>query len=202
MNNDEYEEITMEFTDKHDKIKTFTSLYFPNRQIATICNTYDDPETGKIKTEITQPGMTREEILHFFAKKDGTCNIELLIRSIIYEACRKEASEGTIDGGNIGHFWYTHLKVILVGIMGKEENGSIKTAINKSWGNAINSGSVTYEEMDIFSEKESGRLSISKSNTSSCTYPRYTEFFIYFINNFCKYHCQQQIYHSYYCKYL
>jgi len=162
--NDEYEEISLEFTDKHGKIKTFAALYFPDRQISTICDTFENPETNVIETKISNPGMTRGDILQYFSKHDGTCNIELLIRSIMYEAYQKEGLADMLDDGNVRHFWYTHLKVILVGIMGKDESDSIKSAINRSWGFAIDSGAVTYEEMNIFSEKESGRLSIVKDS--------------------------------------
>lgn len=166
--NDECEKISMGFTTKHGKRKTFTALYFPNRQIATICDTFENPDTHMIETKISKPGMTRDEILQYFSKYDKeqgyTCNIELLIRSIIYEAYMKEGLEGKMDEGNVRHFWYTHLKAILLRIMGREESDSIKTQINKAWRHAIKSGAVTYEEMDILSDKESGRLSIVKDS--------------------------------------
>ena len=157
----------MEFTGKLNKKRKFTALYFPNRQIATICDTFNDPETGKIKTDITHLGMDREEILQYFSKNDGTCNIELLIRSILYEAYIKEGIEGKMDEGNVRRFWYTHLKEILVGKMGKNDSDSIQSQINRVWDFAILSGAVTYEKMNIFSEKESGRLSKVKDSPFS-----------------------------------
>lgn len=160
---DEYEDILIEFMDKH-KRRCFTARYFPKRQIATICETYDNPATGKIETTITQPGMNREELLKYFSKKDGSINIEYLIRSIIYEAYQKEGLTGNIDGGNVRHFWYTHLKTIIVRILGKNDDDSISSAINRAWKHAINSGAVTYEAMGIYSDKESGRVSIVKDS--------------------------------------
>jgi len=162
----EYEKISIKFTGKLNKPRTFTALFFKNRQIATICDTFDNPDTGKIETEITQPGMTREEILQYFSKKNGTCNIEFLIRSILYEAYVKEGLEGTMESGNVRHFWYTHLKEILVGKMGKDED-KIQSQINRVWDYAILSGAVTYEEMNIYSEKESSRLSVVKDSPFS-----------------------------------
>jgi len=160
---DEYKDISIMFMDKHTK-RNFTARYFLNRQIATICETYDNPDTGKIETTITNPGMNREELTRFFSKKDGTINTEFLIRSIIYEAYNKEGLTGLIDGGNVRHFWYTHLKTIIVTTLGKKDDDSITSGINRAWKWAINSGAVTYEEMGIYSGKESGRLSIVKDS--------------------------------------
>jgi flagellar motility protein MotE (MotC chaperone) len=165
MQQDEYEDISIEFTDEHDENKKFTARYFPNRQISTIAETYENTETGKIETTITKPGMNREELHRYFPNptKKGTVNIEYLIRSIIYEAYIKEGLTGTIDGGNVRHFWYTHLKTVISGVLGNNNN-SIKSSINRAWEYAINSGAVTYEEMDIISDSESGRLSIVKDS--------------------------------------
>ena len=166
--NDEYEIKEFEFTDKHEKTKKVKILYFPNRQIATICDTFENPETHTIETSIIKPGMTTEEILQFFSKNDGTCNIEMLIRSIIYEAYQKEGLTTGMEEGNVRHFWYTHLKAILVPMlkmMGKKDvDDSIGSSINRAWGHLIDSGAVTYEEMNIYSGKESGRLSIIKDS--------------------------------------
>jgi len=159
----DFDDISIEFTDKHAK-RNFTARYFPNRQIGTICETYANSETGMIDTKIIKPGMTREEILQFCSKKDGTLNLEFLIRSILYEAYIKEGLTGTIDGGNVRHFWYTHLKTIIMRYFGMKENHSVTSAINRAWKWAIDSGAVTYEEMDIYSNKESGRLSVVKDS--------------------------------------
>ena len=163
----EPEEISLNFTDKNNKPQKFTARYFSDRQISTICDTVENPDTHKIDAETSKYGMTKEEILQFFSKNNGTCNVEKLIRSLMLEAYRKQGLPGKMDEGNVRRFWYTHIKAILVRIMGKAENNSIKSAINRSWGYAINSGAVTYEEMNIFSEKESGRLSRVKDSPFS-----------------------------------
>lgn len=168
---DEYEEIVCEYTEiqKGETVpKTQILKYFPNRQIATICDTVENPETHKIDTTISKPGMTKEEIMHHFppyrGRCRGLCNAERLIGSIIYEAYRKEALLGKLEPGNVRSFWYTHLKAILVGMFQKEDNQNLDCIINKAWGCVIDSGVVTYEEMNITSEKESGRLSVVKDS--------------------------------------
>jgi len=163
MSSDDYDDISIKFMDKQ-KQKNFTARYFPNRQIATICKTFDNPETGKIETKTTHPGMNREDLLKYFSKNTDSINLEKLIRSVIYEAYQKEGLKNNIDGGNVRHFWYTHLKTIITTILGVRETESVVSSINKSWRSAINSGAVTYEEMDIYSNKESGRLSIVKDS--------------------------------------
>lgn len=165
--NDDYEEIVCEYTEKRKGVsepKTTRLKYFPNRQIATICDTFENPETHKIETKISKPGMTKEELLRFFKGRKGACNIEKLVGSIIYEAYRKEGLVRGMDEGNVRSFWYTHLKAVLVGILGREETESLKNSTAQAWTCVIDSGVVTYEEMNIWSEKESGRLSVIKDS--------------------------------------
>ena len=161
---EDFEDISIMFMDKHVKRK-FTARYFPNRQIATICETYDNPDTGKIETKITHPGMNREDLLRYFSKNDGSINLEFLIRSIIYEAYQKEALIDGMEEGNVRHFWYTHLKTVIVGVLGMSEaKSSVSSSINRAWKWAIDSGAVTYERMSVYSNKESGRLSVVKDS--------------------------------------
>ncbi len=121
--NDEYEKIEFSFLDKSNKIKgedkEFISkcpvLYFPNKQIATICETFENPDTHEIESEITKPGMTKKEILQLFiSDKLKVFSINYLIRSVIYESYRKEGLTIGMEEGNVRHFWYTHLKSLLV----------------------------------------------------------------------------------------
>jgi hypothetical protein len=170
MDND-YEEIEYEYTEKREEgiaPKKGKVLYFPNRQIATICDTVENPETHMIETRISKQGMTKEELSYFFKRryrKKDVINIEQLISSIIYEAYRKEGS--TLEEGNVRTFWYTHLKALLVGILGREDNRNLNSSIMQAWTGVIDAGLVTYEEMNIRSEKESERISIVKDSPFS-----------------------------------
>ena len=161
---DDYRDISNIFMDKHTE-RNCSVRYFPNRQISTICETYDNPDTEKIETKIMQPGMNREELLRYFTKANGKINLAFLVRSIIYEAYEKEALLDGLERGNVRHFWYTHLKTVILRILGlSEATSSIKSTIGTAWKWLIDSGAVTYEEMNVYSDKESGRLSIVKDS--------------------------------------
>lgn len=146
-------------------------LFFPNRQIATIEVTYQDEVTGDLQKSTTSQGMNRKELEHFFPARPveqkqygSTYHLRDILRSIIYEAYIKEGLPGTIDGGSLRHFWYTHFKPLLVKTLGLTENNSLNTAMNDAWDAMIGAGLVTYEGMDITSSKESGRASFVKDS--------------------------------------
>jgi len=167
-------ELTEELWIKYQSIgknKLVSLLFFPNKQIATITESHEDEHTGDIKYSIIAKGMNKQDIEHYFPariteqKRYGSkYNLQMLIRSIIYEAYIREGLPGTIDGGTVRHFWYTHLKPLLVGNLGLTENDSLIGAMNESWKAVIKSGAVTYEGMDIVGGKESGRISIVKDS--------------------------------------
>jgi len=139
-------------------------LYFPSKSITTITTTRE--QDGLLETEITKSGMTRDEIRKYFASPREQHEMEydrsLLIRSIIYEAFKKEGVE--LDEGNVRNFWYTHLKFIITRILGEPDTNSIETTITTSWGRLINSGLITYEGMNILGGKETPRISNVKDS--------------------------------------
>ena len=144
-------------------------LYFPDRSIATVTSTTD--EMGGLDMEIVREGMEKDEIETFFPappaarKKGATFNLALLVRSIIYEAYKKEGT--TLEEGNVRNFWYTHLKVVITKVLGLSESDSVVSCLNKAWGDLINSGLVTYEGMNVVGGKETSRTSIVKNSPFS-----------------------------------
>ncbi len=156
-NQNQVEEIkeSYEYENINGKIETnnVRVLYFPNRRLSTFAEAFIDKDTGKIQTEIVEKGMTEEDILRFFHKKNGSLNLTLLIRSILYEAYRKERF--TYEGGNIRHLWYTHFKPVLTGVFGYSESETVSNTIGVAWRDLVEVGLVTYEGLNITSEKES-----------------------------------------------
>lgn len=161
--------ITSELQGKGGKAVTQTVLYFSNRRIATISEVIQDPETGELVDKVVEKGMTKDEVIKFFppAYQSRTAGHEFeqlgLVRAIIYEAYRKD----NLESGNVRHFWYTHLKPLLIGVMNLTDISSIDSSINGAWKALINSGLVSYEEMNITSGKESFRLSVVKDSPFS-----------------------------------
>ena len=100
--------------------------------------------------------MDYKQICEFFPpdKKNPPfpfCLVDI-IRAVIYEAYRDEGIG--YEGGNVRHFWYTHLKFLIEDILQLGETPSVKTAINKAWKDLIITGLITYEGMNIVSAKE------------------------------------------------
>lgn len=168
---DEFEDIKEQY-EYDGKSKRTKVRFFPDKSIATITeSSFSEDEGEMIEIGVAQEGMTREEILKYFpprpadAKKGYIYNMALLIRSIIYEAFRKEGT--SIDEGNVRNFWYTHLKKIITEKLGLGETTSVHSTINKAWDNVINSGLVTYEGLNIIGGKEQSRISIVKDSPFS-----------------------------------
>jgi len=154
-NDAHYKEITFTWGKKSkDKLK-----YFPDRRIGSVAKITDD-----LTTTITEQGMSKKEIELFFpnSKPGYTYNRGQILNSLIYEGFIKDGLG--LDEGNVRHFWYTHLKHILVNVLGEDDNDSVNVAINKSWGELIDSALVTYEGMNITGGKESGRISYIKDS--------------------------------------
>jgi hypothetical protein len=159
----EYEDIVEKY-EYANKSESTSVRYFPNRSIATITKTVE--QDGALTTEIVKTGMDFEEIKKYFppyrSNSGDEYNRALLIRSIIYEAFKKEGRE--LEEGNVRNFWYTHLKYIITRILGESESNSVETTIGTAWGEVINSGLVTYEGMNIIGGKESTRISVVKDS--------------------------------------
>jgi len=134
-----------------------------DQQIATVCEPIENEYGVFEDVEVIKEGMNYEDIKENFPPTPHMANQGYeysmidLIRSIIYE----EFSQTGIDRetGNVRHFWYTHLKYIIEDVLGLGETESVKTTINKAWGDLVISGLVTYEDMNIISSKENIRHS-------------------------------------------
>lgn len=168
MNDEEYEyEELAETYEYGDEICKTSLLYFPDNNIATVTETTDD--LGDLDTEISQYGMEREEIIRYFPSQSANSslpfNLSKLIRSIIYEAYRKEGID--LEPGNVRNFWYTHLKTTITKVLGLGETDSVLSTINQAWGDMINSGLVTYEGMNVVGGKEASRISVVKDSPFS-----------------------------------
>ena len=158
----EYEDIKTQYV-YDEKKKTTHVRYFPFKNIATVTKTVKDD--GTLTTEITKKGMTLDDILKYFPPdpqhaKNNKYDLQFVIRSIIYEAFKKEGTK--IETGNVRNFWYTHLKYVVTRILGKQ--GDIEVSLDAAWKSMINSGLVTYEGMNVIGGKETSRLSIVKDS--------------------------------------
>ena len=162
----EHEDIEEEY-EYGGKAKKTSVRFFPDKNIATVTEVSEDMTETRVITE----GMDLDEIVECFpptpanAKKGHTYDRALLVRSIIYEAFRKEGE--SMEGGNVRNFWYTHLKKIITEKLGLGETDSVLTTINNAWGNMINSGLVNYEGMNVVGGKEQSRVSIVKDSPFS-----------------------------------
>ncbi|MCK4385287.1 MAG: hypothetical protein KAW52_03395 [candidate division Zixibacteria bacterium] len=118
--------------------------------------------------EVLIEGMSYEDIIENFPatpamKRQGhKYSMIDLMRSIIYEEYKFTGIDR--EPGNVRHFWYTHLKYIIEDVLGLGETDSIKTTINKAWGDVIVSGLVTYEGMNVYSKKENIRHSVIRDS--------------------------------------
>jgi len=166
MNEYEYEEINETYEYGEEIYKT-NLLYFPEKNIATVTETTED--TDDIDTTISREGMTKDEIAYYFPSQSNTSslpfNLSKLIRSIIYEAHRKEGE--SLEPGNVRNFWYTHLKTTITKILGLGETDSVLSTINQAWGDVVNAGLVTYEGLNIIGGKETSRISVVKDSPFS-----------------------------------
>ena len=90
--------------------------------------------------------------------------------SIMYEGCVKEGLN--LEEGNVRHFWYTHLKHVLLTIFGLNSD-DLETPIDRAWDKVINSTIVKYEEMNIIGGNSlllNYNLSISQVQRSSLSF--------------------------------
>jgi len=158
----EFEDIEREYEYGGKREKT-SVRFFPDKSIASVTEISEDMKEIKVLSE----GMSKEEIEKYFppdqshATMGCTYDRAKMIRSIIYEAYRKEGE--IIEEGNVRNFWYTHLKKIITEELGLNEI-DVATTINTAWGDVINSGLVTYEGMNITGGKEQARISIVKDS--------------------------------------
>jgi len=68
------------------------------------------------------------------------------------------------EGGNVRHFWYTHLKYVVEDILKLGETSSVAGAINTAWACLVDSGLITYEGLNIVSAKENVRRSFIRDS--------------------------------------
>lgn len=157
----------------YDGVLKKTSVrYFLDENIATV-TAVTESGGSMVDVGVLVEGMDREQIESWFpplsqkmAKKTSiTYNLSRLVRSIIYEAYKKEGLQ--LEEGNVRNFWYTHLKKIITKKLGLGETDSVLTTINNAWGDVINSGLVNYEGMNILGGKEGQRHSIVKDSPFS-----------------------------------
>ena len=150
-----------------DKIKKF-DLVVCDQQIATICDPIENEYGVFEDVEVLVEGMSYEDIIENFPatpamrRQGHKYSMIDLMRSIIYEEYKLTGIDR--EPGNVRHFWYTHLKYIIEDVLGLGETDSIKTTINKAWGDVIVSGLVTYEGMNVYSKKENIRHSVIRDS--------------------------------------
>jgi hypothetical protein len=137
---------------------------FPDKQIASIADAYFDEETGLFEVELKELGMTREEIEFHFPPPPSSVakaiknnkiplsfNMRKLMRSMIYEEWSKQGNKR--PAGNVRRFFYTNVIYTFTRIMEFKNMESLYTSLNNAWGDLINSGMITYEDMNITSGK-------------------------------------------------
>lgn len=168
MENYDFEEISQTY-EYGGKILNTSVTFFPEKSIATVTTTSENI-TG-LDTEIQWYGMTLEELEHYFpplpqqASQGSTFNLSKILRSIIFEASQKEGLD--LEEGNVRNFWYTHIKFVVVDVLGLDTDASVDSAVNRAWGEVINSQLVTYEGMNIEGGKEDTRISVVKDSPFS-----------------------------------
>jgi hypothetical protein len=170
MSDDEYyEDIVKNYIYDNKNEKT-SVRFFPDKNIATVTET-DFTGEESIEVGIAEEGMTREELEKYFpplpahAKQGHTYNLLHIIKSVIYEAFKKEGLN--LEEGNVRNFWYTHLKKMITEILGLGETSTVLSTINTAWDQMINSGMVNYEDMNIVGGKESNRVSVVRDSPFS-----------------------------------
>lgn len=160
----ECKEITFLYEEEQDdgtlKVKDSSVKFFPNRRIASIAKVDENMEPSTIEL-----GMSREEVIRFFPPHpkhpESKFNLKELLMSIMYESNVKDGLK--LEKGSVRHFWYTHLKHILLTILNLDAE-VVDGSINGAWDNVIRSTIVKYEEMNITGGKETGRISICKDS--------------------------------------
>lgn len=150
-----------------DKTKKF-GLVVCDKQIATVCDPIENEYGVFEDVKVLVEGMSYENIIDNFPatpamrRQGHEYSMIDLMRSIIYEEYKLTGIDR--EPGNVRHFWYTHLKYIIEDVLGLGETDSIKTTINKAWGDVIVSGLVTYEGMNVYSKKENIRHSVIRDS--------------------------------------
>ena len=96
------------------------------------------------------------------SKKPLPVTMSLLVQSILYDVYRKEGLD--YEGGNVRHVFYTHIKQVLMGVLGMEKTDSMTEAVSHSWTVLVNSGLITYEGINVVSEKEAYAKSIVRDS--------------------------------------
>ena len=164
-----YEDIIEEYEYGEKSEKTYVR-FFPNISIATVTDATGEL-VDEIEPEVLWEGMTRQELCRYFPpkpkdKKEGKIvNLAMIIRSIMYEAYKKQGIE--LEEGNVRRFWYTHLKNVITRKLGMQVTDSVNVTLNTAWGHMINSGLVSYEGMNIIGGKEATRTSVIKDSPFS-----------------------------------
>ena len=130
-----------------------------DRPIAWVCEAYRD-KNDKTQIRVVREGMTREEIIEAFPRGRGPGEHEYnraeLCRAIIYEAYREVVEQGVWrERGNIRSFWYERFMYVLRTVMrDKASQNSLDVTINQAWGELVEEGWVTYDVLNLYSEKE------------------------------------------------
>jgi len=133
-----------------------------DRPLAWVTETYE--ADGVTQVRVIREGMSRQEIVAEFpaSGKFGSqldfCRKDL-VKAVIYEAYREVVEQGVIrDRDNVRGFWYERLMYTLLTVMvepgGDDNINSIGSTINEAWKDLIEGGWVTYQGMNIRSEKD------------------------------------------------
>jgi hypothetical protein len=131
-----------------------------DRPISWVCEPYTTPE-GKKEVRVIRPGMSREELHAAFPPKRPGPDYDRkgLIKAIIFEAYREVVENGyQRQEKNIRGFWYERLLYAILRVMGEAGTPhnikSIRTTINAAWKELVEDGWLTYEDLNLYSEKE------------------------------------------------
>lgn len=128
----------------------------PPKPIAWVCEVFEDAN-GKTQPLVKRQGMTRDEIIEYFppANNGTDYNRAALVRAIIYEAYREVEKGATRERTNIRGFWYERFMYVLRTVMGDTASqNSIDVTINNAWGQLIEAGLLTYDDLSLYSEKD------------------------------------------------
>ena len=148
-----------------------------DRPLAWVTQTYE--AGGVTEVEIIREGMSRQEIVAEFppSTRFGSeldfCRKDL-VKAVIYEEYLEVVEHGAVrDPDNVRGFWYSHLMHTLLTVMGEATSdgniNSIGSTINEAWKDLVEGGFVTYQAMNIHSEKDDYyNVSVAKDSP----YPR------------------------------
>ena len=145
--------------------------------IAWVCRTYD--MAGMTEVQVIREGMSKADIIANFPpdprwKKEGKeYNRAELIKSIMWEAYIEAMNGQERERQNIRGFWYERLFYTMVRVMGEPGDDdnikSIQTTINTAWGELVENGYLTYEDLNLYSEKETlYQISVSEDSPYPC----------------------------------